>query len=145
MNIRLALIKDAVQVAEIIKRYREFYGISNQDITEIELFVKERLQNSESKIFIAVEDNTIIGFIQLYPSFSTVSLKCQWILNDFYVYESKRCKGVGSLLMNAVIDYFKEQAKGFTLVTAKSNIIAKQFYIDHGWKTDEYDFFTYFY
>jgi len=145
--IRLATENDIEQLAQIIKQYRKFYGVTSQDILSIKEFISERIAKSESKIFIAVDESTniIVGFIQLYPSFSTVSLKPQWILNDFYVQESVRRKGVGTSLMNAVIEHFKDKAKGFILVTDKSNAIAKQFYNRNGWKTDVYDFYTYSY
>lgn len=145
--IRLADIKDIDRLTEIIKKYREFYGVLPADTLPIRNFIGERIAKSESKIFIAVNEktNTIVGFVQLYPSFSTVSLKPQWMLNDFYVEEAERKKGVGAMLMNAVVAHFSGKAKGFILVTAKTNEEAKRFYTKHGWKTDVYDFYTYTY
>lgn len=145
MNVRLATENDVEQVAAIVKKYRTFYEVSNQDEDEIKSFIKERLVKSESKIFIAEDKEGVVGFIQLYPSFSTVSLKRQWILNDFYVEQTEREQGIGTELMNAVTEHFKDKAKGFLLVTDKTNAVAKQFYSNYGWKTDEYDIYTYYY
>lgn len=145
MEIRLAKPDDSAMVSSIIKKYRTFYEVENQDDSEIADFVNERFRLADSKIFIAVENEVIAGFIQLYPSYSTVSLKRQWILNDFYVEEKYRNKGTGKALMDAVTDYFKDSAKGFILVTDKTNTTAKKFYDKYGWDTGEYDFYTYFY
>lgn len=142
---RLAVKDDLDQLTEILIKYREFYGVTSRASVQVKNFLRERIEKGDSKIFIASEEseNRITGFIQLYPSFSTVALKPQWILNDFYVLEEERKKGIGSLLMNAVKEYFKDSAKGFILVTEKSNLAAKQFYSKHGWNTGVYDFYTY--
>lgn len=81
----------------------------------------------------------------MYPSYSTVSLKPQWILNDFFVDADYRHKGYGRVLMSFVKEYFRDKAKGFILVTDIDNLTAKSFYENNGWKTGEYDFYTFFY
>ena len=54
-----------------------------------------------------------IGFTQLYPSFSSLSLKSVWILNDLYVYEEYRKQGVGKMLLDAAKEFaLKQIAKG---------------------------------
>lgn len=145
MEIKLATYEDLDDVISIVKQYRTFYEVHDQNVEDIKQFMAERLSNHDSKVFIAVKGQEVVGFIQLYPSFSTVSLKPQWILNDFFVSPLERQKGCGSALMSAVINHFKTSAKGFILVTDKTNTIASKFYKKHGWKTDEYDFYTYFY
>ncbi len=47
--------------------------------------------------------------------------------------------------MSADKKYFCDRAKGFTLITEKTNTTSKAFYNANGWKTDEYDFYTFFY
>lgn len=143
--IRLAGENDIEELSGIIKKYRAFYGIVAQDIVQIKEFVTARIINAESKIFIAVNEktNSITGFMQFYPVFSTVALKPQWLLNDLYVEEAERRKGIATALLNTAVEYFKDKAKGFILVTAKTNAEAKCFYDKHGWETDMYDFYTY--
>ncbi|MBQ8730907.1 MAG: GNAT family N-acetyltransferase [Lachnospiraceae bacterium] len=139
--VREAFIDDLSSVVKLVIKYRGFYGIESQSEEEVTEFIKKRLENKQSKIFIAIsEDNKATGFIQLYPSYSTVSLKPQWILNDFFVDEGYRNKGYGTALMSYVKDYFKTEAKGFILVTDKDNSTAKAFYDNNGWNTGEYDF-----
>lgn len=55
--------------------------------------------------------------MQLYPSFSSVGAKKIYILNDLYVGQEYRNKGVGRLLINAAKSYAQDdkqagQSKG---------------------------------
>lgn len=143
--IKVADMTDLENVTKIVMKYRKFYGVENQNENEVKDFLKERIKNNQSKIFLAFDDSCVVGFIQLYPSYSTVSLKPQWILNDFYVDENFRKQGYGRKLMAYVKEYFTNKAKGFILVTDKTNETAKKFYEVNGWKTGEYDFYTFFY
>ena len=145
--IRQAVESDIDALAEIVKKYRDFQGVALQDRQEIKAFLCARIKNSESVILIALHEpsTTILGFVQLYPVFSTVSLKRQWLLNDFFVDEEARNSGIGSLLMEAVKTYFRGRGKGFILITEKTNTGAKRFYAKHGWQTDHFDFYCYFY
>ena len=79
---RLADISDIKSIIPLLMEYRTFYGIKEQNIEEVEQFLHNRITNNESIIFITFDDETPVGFIQLYPSFSTVSLKREWYLND---------------------------------------------------------------
>lgn len=144
--VKCAAIDDLNEIANLVMKYRDFYGVHNQSREEVESFIRDRITNDQSKIFIAIDVNGHgIGFIQLYPSYSTVSLKPQWVLNDLYVEEDYRKQGIGTELMNAVKEYFSDKAKGFILVTDKENHTAKSFYDNNGWETGEYDFYTYYY
>jgi hypothetical protein len=46
------------------------------------------MQKNDSTIFLAEERGYPLGFTQLYPSFSSVSMKRVWILNDLFAEES---------------------------------------------------------
>lgn len=144
--VREAEFSDINRIVKVVMNYRAFYEVENQTEKEVHDFIEMRMTNNQSKIFIYENRNKkIAGFIQLYPSYSTVSLKAQWILNDFFVDENYRNQGIGQELMAFVKNYFADKAKGFILVTEKSNSRAKAFYEKNSWKTGEYDFYTYFY
>jgi GNAT superfamily N-acetyltransferase len=145
MQIKEGALDALEEIAGIVAKYRAFYGVEKQDMGEVKGFLTERIQKEQSKIFLALEGGAVVGFVQLYPSYSTVSLRPQWILNDLYVLEEARCKGVATALMNAVKAYFKDSAKGFLLVTDKTNATAKRFYETCGWETGEHDLYTFFY
>lgn len=91
--VKIAGTEELEEAVKLIMEYRTFYGVSRQSETEVRAFVQERIKNNQSKIFIAYTDWGVpAGFIQLYPSYSTVSLKPQWVLNDFFVKKEFRCK-----------------------------------------------------
>lgn len=133
---------DIENIAILLDKYRVFYK-QISDLESATQFITERVSQKESVIFIAYEKdtNSPAGFIQLYPSFSTVSLKRQWVLNDLYVDEKYRQQGIATKLITTAQDYFKNKAKGLFLVTAKDNDKAKKLYDSLNWKTGDYDFY----
>lgn len=62
-------------------------------------FMKKRLQKKGSVIFVVKDQENYIGFTQLYPTFSSVSMKRTWILNDLYVDKKARKQGGGEMLL----------------------------------------------
>ncbi len=107
------------------------------------LFILERLSNAESVIFLAFERTTPVGFTQLYPSFSSVSLKRLWMLNDLFVLPTVRKLGVGAALLKRARQFTMEtNAKGLVLETASDNP-AQKLYERLGWTRDE-AFYRYF-
>ena len=143
MNITIAALTDLEADTEVFDLYRIFYN-QPSDIHNAREFIKERLTNKDSVIFIAYEEENPVGFVQLYPSFSSVSMKRLWILNDLYVKETVRGKGYGEKLINTAIDYaVNTGAKGLLLETAEDNCSAQRLYEKIGF-TKESNYF-YFY
>lgn len=130
-------------VSELFDKYRVFYS-QKSNIQEAKRFIKERMINKESVILLAVEVNGEVkipmGLIQMYPSFSSVSIDKIWILNDLYVDENARKKGVGQLLMNKAKDFAVESgAIRVTLDTQTWNTTAQRLYEFMGYvKNDEF-------
>ncbi|WP_394331184.1 GNAT family N-acetyltransferase [Chryseobacterium luteum] len=67
-NTRKAAIEDLDQLADLFDQYRVFYH-KESDIPAAGNFLRERLENKDSEIFVAEEDGKLIGFVQLYPLF----------------------------------------------------------------------------
>lgn len=89
-------------------------------------------------VLIAERDTRFVGFAQLYPSFSSTSMKRVWILNDLFVPPAHRHGGVGRALLAAAEELARNtDAKGLVLATQKTNAPAKALYRAHGWKLDE--------
>lgn len=116
--------------------YRQFYG-QPSDPERARRFLLERLEGGESVAFLAMEDEAPVGFTQLYPSFSSVSAKRVWILNDLFVVPEARQRGIASALLDRAERLAVEtKAKGLELKTAKDNP-AQHLYERKGWRRDE--------
>ncbi|HMV42759.1 MAG TPA: GNAT family N-acetyltransferase [Leptospiraceae bacterium] len=148
MNIQIisANLEDLNEVLPLFNLYRDFYEMK-PDLNKAESFLRERLQNKDSKIFLAKSENISVGFTQLYPSFSSLSMKPVWILNDLYVLESHRKQGIGKMLLDAAKQFAKETgSKGLTLTTAIQNTTAQSLYEKYGFMRNDhfYEYFLFF-
>jgi len=133
INIIQAKEKHIPTLIPLLDKYRIFYN-QNSDEQEAQRFLEARIKNKDSIIFIAFYDGSPAGFTQLYSSFSTVSLKPIFILNDLYVYNEFRKKGIGEVLLSSAKDYcILLEYKGLALETAINNP-AQKLYERLGWK-----------
>nr|WP_269430149.1 GNAT family N-acetyltransferase [Aeromonas dhakensis] len=85
-----------------------------------------------------------MGFVQLYPAFSSVAMKRMWYLNDLFVAESARQQGVARALLKRVASFAKEtDALTVKLATSISNHPAKSLYESEGYqKVIAFDHYT---
>ena len=141
-NIRKATIEDLNQLAELFDQYRIFY-YKDSDIPAAEKFLKERLTNKDSEIFVAEYEGKLVGFVQLYPLFSSTRMKRYWLLNDLYVNENYRGKGFSKELIEESKNLAKStSAAGILLETGKSNDIGNKLYPSCGFEIyDEVNFY----
>lgn len=132
------------ELAPMFDAYRVFYD-QRSDIEGARRFLRARLEKNDSVIFIAIDDEGDgLGFVQLFPTFSSISMRKLWILNDLYVAENARGAGVATALLERARVYAIEtHAKGLMLQTAIDNVAARQLYEKLGWRRDE-DFYTYY-
>jgi ribosomal protein S18 acetylase RimI-like enzyme len=143
--VSLATIDDLEQLASLFNEYRIFYK-QESDVEKARDFLFDRIENRESVIFVIkdYEQNVTIGFTQLYPSFSSISMKRSWILNDLYVLEAYRGRGAAQRLLEAARDYAEQtNAKGLALSTAIDNERAQQIYERNGYERDN-EFYNYY-
>lgn len=139
MLVKRAAVADLDAVAPLFDAYRQFYG-QRSDLAAARVFLDERLRRDESVIFLAIagdDGSEALGFTQLYPSFSSVSVRRLWILNDLFVRPDIRRGGVGRRLLERAREWAIEtDAKGLTLATAVSNDAARALYESCGWRRD---------
>src|SRR5437870_12111925 len=115
--------------------YRGFYE-AGSDHAAARAFLTERIGRDESVIFLAYSTpHGPAGFTQLYPSFSSVSLKRLWILNDLFVRSDVRRGGVGRALLDRARQHaIGTNARGPVLSTGVTNEAAQTLYESRGWK-----------
>jgi ribosomal protein S18 acetylase RimI-like enzyme len=137
MNYRKATVKDLNQVAILFDKYRVFYR-KESNIEEAKVFLKERIENNDSEIFVAENENQLIGFVQLYPLFSSTRLKKLWLLNDLFVNPNQRGKSIAIGLIEKAKQLVQEtNAYGMFLETEKSNLIGNNLYPKTGFELNE--------
>jgi len=140
MTIRRAKKKDIGDLSVLFDKYRIFYK-QKPDVENARSFLKKRMKRKESVIFVAEERDELIGFTQLFPIFSSVSMKRTWLLNDLYVNERSRGIGAATKLLDAAKEFGAEtNSKWLLLETAADNFTAQKVYEKNGW-VRETDFF----
>jgi len=129
--------RDVELIAPLFDLYRQFYG-EPADPGVAASFIRDRLQQNESVIFLAEagEDGSreAVGFVQLYPSFSSVKACGIWVLNDLFVAPAARGQGVGRALMEEARQHaVRTGAKRLTLETTAENLVASALYEELGY------------
>jgi ribosomal protein S18 acetylase RimI-like enzyme len=142
MNVRRAepTEADVTLVAPLFDAYWQYYGIA-PDPKRAREFIAEHLHHRESVIFLALDTDggadRALGFVQLYPSFSSVAARRLWVLNDLFVAPGGRGKGVGRALMDRARRHGEETgACRLTLETMSDNEAAKALYRSLGYVRD---------
>ena len=141
-----AELDDLDALVPLFDAYRRFYG-QPSDLAGARVFLADRFKRGESVLFLAVVDGAIVGFTQLYPSFSSVSMKRLWVLNDLFVTPDARKSGAGRALLERAERWAAETgAKGLTLSTQITNLTAQRLYEACGWtKDDEFIHYHHFF
>jgi len=141
-NTRKVTIQDLSQLAKLFDQYRVFYH-KESDILSAENFLKERIEKQDSEVYVAESEGVLVGFVQLYPLFSSTRMKKYWLLNDLFVNENHRGKGFSKELIEAAKEVCKSSdACGILLETGKSNDIGNKLYPSCGFELyDEVNFY----
>jgi GNAT superfamily N-acetyltransferase len=138
VQIRVAeTLEDVSRVAPLFDAYRVFYREAS-NIHASHAFLAERWRRRETVLFFAAVDDVCAGFVQLFPSFSSVSIGVFWILNDLFVDPEYRKHGIGARLMQRAEQHARETgAVGLTLSTAVDNFTAQALYRSQGYALDQ--------
>ena len=129
-------------VAPLFDAYRVFYE-KTSDLDSAKNYLRERISNLESVIFLAVDGEEGLGFAQIYPTFESLQMKRWWILYDLFVTPSARGEGIARALMDQASSFAQAAgAAGMALSTAVDNKPAQALYESQGWIRDT-DFYHY--
>lgn len=138
MNIvRYATLDDLDLIAPLFAAYRVFYEQAH-DLPAARRFIGERLSLRESVILLAQsESGEALGFIQLYPIFSSIAAERIWLLSDLYVSEAARGQGIARVLMQKATQHARDSgAAWLELSTAHTNTKAQALYESLGYQLD---------
>jgi ribosomal protein S18 acetylase RimI-like enzyme len=135
--VRAATLTDLDALVPVFEGYRAFYGCEPREAAARE-FLRERLTRTDSVILVATDvDGSLVGFVQLYPTFSSLRMARALILNDLYVAQPSRGRGVARRLMHAARTFAEMSgAVSLSLETSKDNEPARALYESLGYRVD---------
>lgn len=127
---------DLDQALPLVVAYRQFYGLES-DLPALRTFLRQRLQQQQATLWLALLDGAVAGFALLYPGFSTLSLQRRDLLHDLFVTPQARGTGVGRCLLQAIQRQMPTGSSLF-LETAHSNHAAQALYRQTGFSADQH-------
>lgn len=140
--IRRAGPRDLDALAVLFDAYRGFYG-QPSDVPRARDWLRTRMRVGESVVLAAELDGVVAGFAQLYPMYSSVRTARTWILNDLFVAEAARRRGVARALLDAASAFAREDgAAGISLETTRDNAPARALYREAGWNEDDTQWYS---
>ena len=143
MNIQYASLNHIDEISRLFDLYRQYYQCE-PDPSLARAFIKSRIENNESDIFVALDGDKAGGFVQLYPSFCSIDAGRIYILHDLYVDSDQRKKGIGRSLMERSTAWAKENgAVRLDLLTEHSNKAGQHLYESLGYKKMLEDYYAY--
>ena len=112
-EIRQAKEEDVPEILELIKALAEFENLSDEVVATEELLKKTLFSiNSPAEVQIAYDKNKTLGFALYFRTFSTFLGRPGIYLEDLYVRESARGKGVGEALLRQLAQRTREIGGG---------------------------------
>lgn len=143
IHIRPATLADLPSLAQLFNDYLLFYG-RESNLAGATAFLRARQAAQESMVFVAETGNKLAGFVQLYPTWSSLAMAKSYVLYDLYVAPEHRRAGIAGQLINTATEYARQQgACGLSLQTHIDNRNAQALYESRGW-TREVEFYSYF-
>jgi GNAT superfamily N-acetyltransferase len=144
-TIRTIAINDLPELALLFDAYRVFYG-KKSDVQAALEFLNDRFHHQESMVYVAEHNDRteLLGFVQLYPLFSSTRMRRLWLLNDLFVVPAYRGQGVSKLLIEQAKQLaLASDACGLMLETAKDNHIGNALYPAMGFELETHaNFYT---
>ena len=128
-----ATINDLQTLAPLFDAYRQFYD-KKSDVEGAKEFLLERIANNESVIYLAFDEKeNAVGFVQLYPLFSSTRMKRFWMLNDLFISPEYRGQGFSRELIDQAKKLCrKTDACAMLLETSVTNEIGNSLYPSAG-------------
>ena len=124
------------EIVPLFDAYRCWYG-ERSDADGAHRFLAQRLAAAESEIFFVRMKSQPVAFTQLYPLFSSLAMDHIWLLNDLFVADFARGRGIGTLLLETAAEFARSLgAVRMELATALDNKTVQSVYEAHGWVRD---------
>lgn len=124
----------------LIAAYQRFYEVEEIDEERNRAFFRRFLAPSEDGMLLgAREGDRFLGYACLYWHFSSLQARESVLMNDLYVDEAARGKGVGRALIEASRDIARARgAAHLEWSTAPDNLTAQRLYDSTGAERSEW-------
>ncbi len=122
------------ELLALLKAKAEFDGVANSLVSDVSTLRKALFSTQPmAKALVALSDDVIVGMATYYGTFSSFIAKpCIW-LDDLYVYEAHRSKGIGRALIQHLSMIAHQQGCGrIDWIVASQNSKGKKFYSELG-------------
>lgn len=131
------------ELLPLIAAYQRFYEAATIDEERNRGFFRRFLAPSEDGLLLGARlEGRLVGYACLYWHFSSLEASESVLMNDLYVEESIRGKGVGRALIEATAEVARERGAPFVeWSTAPDNQTAQRLYDTTGAERSEW--FTY--
>jgi GNAT superfamily N-acetyltransferase len=130
LEIRAARESDAPALSALIRAKAEFDGCL-QSLRAGESSLREALFSTrpKAKALVAVADSAVVGVVTYYDIYSTFIAKPGIWLDDLYVYETHRGRGIGKALIVRLCQIARESGCGrIDWIVARDNTNGRSFY-----------------
>ena len=108
MVVRPAEPKDVSRIFDLIKELAFYEKAPEQVTNTVEILHRDLFIDPICEAIVAEENGTVHGFALFYTSYSTWKGRSLY-LEDFYVSEDQRKRGIGQLLFDEVLRIAKER------------------------------------
>lgn len=120
-NIRPMTLSDFASIESVLtSQFDDFWTTS---------ILKQELQNPNSRYFVAIQDDSVLGFAGIWKSVD------EYHITNIVVRKDLRKKGIGSQLLEKLIEVAKsEKVTSLTLEVNTNNLSAKKLYKKYGFQ-----------
>ena len=146
INLVAAEEKHVAKIFSLIKELALYEKAPEQVTNTMEKLLHDLFVDPICEAIVAEENDTVLGFALFYTSYSTWKGRCLY-LEDFYVSEDHRRRGIGQLLFDEVVPIAKERKMvGLDWQVLEWNQLAIDFYqknnalLDPEWVNGRYIF-----
>lgn len=128
---------------DFIKMCMDFYNTDGVDhsipVSNMEKTFNLLMEGLDfAKAYVCEKNNKTVGYILLALTYSNEAGGMVVWLDEIYVKPEFRSQGIGSELIDFVIDKYKDNAARFRLEITESNMGAKKLYLSKGFKDLSY-------
>lgn len=140
LEIAPILTEELEELLPLIAAYQRFYEVEEIDETRNRTFFRRFLAPSEDGLLLgARSQGRLVGYACLYWHFSSTRATETVLMNDLYVDESARGRGVGRALIEATAEVARERgAPSIEWSTAPDNHTAQRLYDSTGAERSEW-------